>query len=228
MNREQQRLLTDHLASYITRNKKDRIAQVLSKRTTFITLVLEDIYQSQNASAVVRSCDCFGIADVHIIENHNQYFENKNVLQGASKWVSIHRYQPHSKKTTSTKDCLVSLKKAGYRLVGTSPHSGSTKLADYKIIDKTAIVFGTEETGLSDAGASLMDDMISINMVGFTESLNISVSAAICLYVLTSQLRKSRLGWQLSDEQKDILRLQWFRSVVRGSHLIEKNFLNTI
>jgi tRNA (guanosine-2'-O-)-methyltransferase len=216
--------LTSLLRNYVSEHKQKLIEDVLARRTRFLTVVLEDIYQSHNASAVIRSCDCFGVQDVHIIEGRNKYRVNPYVVQGAAKWINVNKYSGE----TSSSDCLAALKQKGYRLVGTTPATaGTIGLKDYQITKKTALIFGTEETGISKASLGMVDDLIQIPMRGFTESFNISVSAAICLYDLTNKLISSGAAWQLSDSEVDEIRLNWFRKIVRSSDALEREFLRT-
>lgn len=220
------REIIDFLSSFITDHKKDLIEEVLSKRTNFITVALEDIYQPHNASAVVRTADCFGIQNVHIIEGRNTYEVNPQVVRGSEKWVSIVKYEGEG---NNTENCFKALKAKGYRLVGTTPHVTGHELRDYKIEQPIALVFGTEETGLSEYAMNEVDDYLRIPMYGFTESFNLSVSAAICLYQLTSELFDSDMDWQLTEEEKEELRLSWYKKVVRRSdslikeHILGKN-----
>ena len=211
------------LSEYVTAHKKGLIEQVLKFRTRFVTVVLEDIYQSQNASAVVRTCDCFGIQDVHIIENENKYKLNPNVVMGASKWVDIHQYNSGE---NNTRDCINQLKKSGYKIVATSPDKQYKSINDYVLSDKTALLFGTEKEGLSEEAFHLADEVIRIPMYGFTESYNLSVSTALCLNVFTTQLQKSLLNWHLTDEEMSEIKLQWYRNIVNKSEFLEKKYLN--
>jgi len=213
---------TSFLSEYVSEHKRKLIELVLAKRTRFLTVVLEDMYHSHNASAVVRSCDCFGIQDVHVIEDRNKYNVNHYVVQGSAKWIDINKYTGEANNKVS---CFTSLKASGYRLVGTSPDSGSMCLQDYKLEGKTALIFGNEETGLSNEAKDMIDDMIHIPMSGFTESLNVSVSAAICLHDLTSKLLSSEYNWQLTDNEKDEIRLDWYSKIVRKSDALEREFL---
>lgn len=220
MAADHQKEIINYLSTFITEHKLALMEDVLSQRTNYITVVLEDIYQPHNASAVVRTADCFGIQQVHIIEGRNQYDVNPQVLRGSEKWVDIIK---HSDSENGTKACFDKLRKDGYKLIGTTPHKDGSDLSEFKFDQPIALVFGTEETGLSEYAMSEVDEYLRIPMRGFTESFNLSVSAAICLYQITGDLHSSEIKWQLSDEEKDIIRLAWYKKVVRRSdHLIEK------
>ncbi|MEQ8424621.1 MAG: RNA methyltransferase, partial [Cyclobacteriaceae bacterium] len=169
--------VSNHLGQYVTDHKKAFIEEVLSQRTRHATLVLEDIYQSQNASAVFRTAECLGIQDIHLIENVGNYTVNKRVLKGADKWLSIFKY---NKEINNTMACFKELKSRGYKILATSPAAALT-LEEIDVTSKIAIVLGNELHGLSDEARDQADFQVRIPMYGFTESLNLSVSAAICV-----------------------------------------------
>jgi len=215
--------LIRHLEQFITERRLHLINRVLSQRTRYITVVLEDIYQSHNASAVLRSCDCFGIQDVHIIENRNTYQVNPDVALGSNKWLTLYKYARNRNNTT---DALAGLKRKGYRIVAVSPHPKGCTPEEFDLHKgKTALVFGTELEGLSADAAAMADETLTIPMVGFTESLNISVTVAILLHQLTERLRKSELPWHLSDTENMQVKLQWLKNSINRSDSIEKSFL---
>jgi len=218
--------ITDHFGQYITDHKKQFIEKVLSERTRHVTLVLEDIYQSQNASAVVRTCECLGLQDIHIIEEDSKYSVNKRVLKGANKWIDLYRYK--MKSFNNTEICFRKLREQGYQILVTDPSPDGVSINEIAVDKKVAVVMGNELKGTSNYALDHADQKIFIPMHGFTESFNISVSAAICLNTLLTKLRESTTTWQLSDEEKETLRLQWYRKVVRRSDLIEQEFLRTI
>lgn len=214
--------LIEMLAEYVTPNKVSLIDQVLDDRTRHLTVVLEDIYQEQNASAVIRTCDCFGIQDLYITEDLHQYNINPNVVRGASKWVNIHQYE---RGPASIKECFKELKSKKYRIVGTTPDQNTASIQSLDISQKTAIIFGTEKRGMSDYAKENVDELIHIPMLGFTESFNISVSAALILSELTNRLRNGEINWELSGTEKDELRLAWYQQIVKRSDLLINNYL---
>jgi tRNA (guanosine-2'-O-)-methyltransferase len=216
----------EHFAQYITEHKKQFIEKVLSERTRHVTLVLEDIYQSQNASAAVRTCECLGVQDIHIIEDGTQYSVNKQVLKGANKWVDLHRHK--LKGFNNTDICFRKLRELGYKIFVTDPSPDGISINEIPVDQKLAIVMGNELEGTSEFAIAQADQKIFIPMHGFTESFNISVSAAICLNTTLTKLRASDVAWQLTEEEKDVLRLQWYRKVVRRSDLIEREFLRSL
>jgi tRNA (guanosine-2'-O-)-methyltransferase len=209
----------DFLATFITDHKRDLMESVLAQRTKFVTVALEDIYQPHNASAVVRTADCFGIQEVHIIEGRNKFETSTQVLRGSGKWVDIIKY---SGEGNNTEACFESLRQKGYTLIGTSPHKEGVSLPDLRIEKPTAFIFGTEETGLSEYAMEHVDDFLRIPMYGFTESFNLSVSAAISLYQIMTYLHKSGIDFHLTAEEKADIRLAWYRKVVRSAAALEK------
>ena len=214
--------LIEYLSSVITEERFAQIQEVLKNRTRYLTVVLEDIYQSQNASAVLRTCDCFGIQDVHIIENKNEYNINPDVVQGASKWLSLNYY---NERENNTLDAINKLKADGYRIVATTPHTNDVNLEEFDINSgKIALIFGTELTGISETVRENADEFLKIPMYGFTESFNISVSAAIILHHLVFILNESGINWKLSHEEAEDILLKWLRITVKKSELVEKRY----
>jgi len=218
-------LIIDHLAQYVSDHKKKTIEEVLDKRTRHLTIVLEDIFQSQNASAVFRTAECFGVQDIHLIENLSKYALNKRVLRGANKWLTIKKHA--QKEKDNSKACLESLKASGYKILATMPSANLT-IQQVDVSNKIAVVMGNELHGLSDTAIALADYKVTIPMFGFTESLNLSVSAAICVHELINRMKASSVDWHLSEEMKKQLRLEWYRKLVRNAEMIERKFLESI
>lgn len=223
MDKKTKIALKDYLFSFITENKKGLIDKVLNSRTRYMTVVLEDLFKSFNANAVIRSADCFGLQDVHLIENKYDYEFNPHVAKGAAKWINIHH---HNELENNTLACLNSLKSKGYRIVATTPHTDDTLLPDFDINKgKFALVFGTEQFGISDIVRQNADEFLRVPMHGFTESYNISVSAALCFYELSNKLQSSDLDWKLTEEEILDIELQWVRKIVTRSEYYERDFL---
>ncbi len=215
--------LLHYLSAVVNPERLSLFNRIIENRTNYITVVLEDIFQPQNASAVLRSCDCLGIQNVHVIENRNEFQVDTEVTMGSSKWLTINK---HSNKKNNSFATVQHLKKMGYRIVATSPHSNEVELPDFDMEKgKIALVFGSELPGISEVIMNEADEFLKIPMYGFTESYNISVSAAIILYHLTEKMRNSQsINWQLSEEDKVDIMLQWIRNSVKKSKLIENRF----
>jgi tRNA (guanosine-2'-O-)-methyltransferase len=216
--------LIQYLQQFVTERRLKLFDSRLENRTRYLTVVLEDIFQPHNASAVLRSCECFGVQDLHIIENRNAYRINPDVALGSYKWLTLKRYNLPGDNTTTA---LMSLKQEGYRIVAAMPHKRDCKLEDFDLSKgKTALAFGSELEGLSPTAVDLADEYIQVPMVGFTESLNISVSAAICIQYLTAGLRKSDLPWGLPEDEKQDLKLTWLKNTIKKSDQIARAFLD--
>ena len=199
-----------------------RFREVLEERTRYITVVLEELYQEQNASAVLRTCDCFGIQDVYVIEGRNKFRENEHIAMGASKWLSIHKFQTDESRQNA---CIEELKRMKYRIVATVPDASAVSLPEFDLNKgPVALMFGTELKGLSQELVSKADEFLYIPMRGFTESFNISVSAGIILHELSHRLHSSKIFWRLTDNEKDDLTLKWLRESVKSSELLESAF----
>jgi len=214
--------LVEYLSGFITENRLKRFGKIIQHRTRHLTVVLEDIYQPHNAAAVLRSCDCFGIQDVHVIENQNKFEANPDVELGSAKWITMIK---HNEKEENTADCIASLKKNGYKIVVTSPHKNDCTIEELDITSKTALFFGTEMRGATPVAFEQADGFVKIPMVGFTESLNISVSAAVTLYTLVSRLKKSGVDWRLTEKEIQEIKLQWIKNSLPKADLLEREFM---
>ena len=215
------KLLT-YLEGFVTDKRKNLFRNILQDRTRHFTVVLEDIYQQHNASAVIRSCDIFGIQDVHVIENKYRSKVSRHIAKGSQKWLTFNRYNEDKNNTI---DCLENLKSKGYQVIATTPHNDSCVLHDFDITKKSAFVFGVEKAGVSDDVMKNADGFLKIPMVGFTESLNISVAAAIVLENLSHKLRNSNLDWALTVEEQQILYASWIEKTIKNVDEIKERFI---
>jgi tRNA (guanosine-2'-O-)-methyltransferase len=212
--------LLEYLENYLTENRSARFIQVLSQRTKHFTVATEDVYQLHNTSAVMRSCDVFGIQELNIVEEVNSKTIDSEIAMGAQKWVDLNRFH-------SVKDCLDSLKQKGYDIVATTPHTNDTLLHEFDITKKSCFFFGRETEGLSQDVIDSADCFLKIPMVGFTESLNISVSAAIILQDVTAKLKQSNIDWQLSETEKNEKRLDWIKKTIKSYDEIVAHYYKT-
>ena len=202
--------------------RNELMDKVIKDRTKYVTVVLENIYQAHNASAVLRSCDCFGIQDVHIIENSYQYELNPHVSLGSAQWLNLQRHNAHDNNTI---DCIDSLKKDGYRIVATTPDPDTVTIHDFDVTKgKFALLFGTEKFGLTQEAFEQADELVRIPMYGFTESFNISVSVSLLLFHFTERIRVEKANWHLTEEEQTDIYLQWFRNTMTNSELVERKF----
>ncbi len=211
-----------YLRQFITDKRYDVLNNILNKRTRHITVALEDINRPHNASAVLRSCDCFGIQDVHIIENRNKLDISGRVTRGAESWLTIQKYKGQGRR--NTEKCIKTLKSKGYKIIAMTPHDPVCELGDLEADDKLALLFGTEKVGLSDTVLKQADKRVVIPMRGFTESFNISVSVALVLFALRAKLEASSIRWELDDREKQELMLEWLRHSIREFEMIEDGY----
>ena len=222
----QKKALLNHLMEFITPKRKALFEKVLHDRTRHITIVLEDIYQPHNASAILRTCDLTGIQDVHIIEDKNIYDVNPDVALGSSKWLNLIKHNNNDEQNTLL--AFKKLREQGYRIVASTPHKHDQDLENIPLDKKIAIVFGTELNGLSEIAIENADEFLKIPMYGFTESYNISVSAALILFTLTNRLRNSEINWHLTEEEKMDILLEWSRRSIKRCDVIERQFLQKL
>ena len=208
------------LQRFLSPERIQKFDAVLAHRTRHFTVAVENLFQSHNASAVMRNCDCFGIQDLHVIANHNQYELSKDVAMGAEKWVDMHSYY---EKENNTQDCIDKIKSQGFQMVATTPHTNDVFLPDFDITKRSAFFFGTERDGLSDIVLDQADAFVRIPMYGFTESYNISVSAALVLHDVVTRLKKSNVNWRLSEEEVLDKKVDWaVKSIRSGEHILKQ------
>jgi tRNA (guanosine-2'-O-)-methyltransferase len=236
--------ILDRLAARLTAHRRERLETVLARRTRWVTLVLEDIFQPHNAAAVLRSCDGFGIQDVHVIENLNPFqlrSRRSNVSMGTERWLTVRRYrattllQPAepgpderhkgtppalpSSPRPATAEALADLRARGYRLAALTLQGSPMDLAEVPLDRPLALLIGTELTGLSDTAHAQADFQVRLPMEGFAQSFNLSVCAAVCLYELTRRLRAPahKIPWPLPLAEKQALLSDWLMRDVPGA-----------
>lgn len=219
MKLKEKKALLDYLLPFVTENKRDKMLAVIKDRTQHITVVLEDILQPHNASAVIRSCEIFGLQDLHVVQEKNKFLVTNGIAMGASKWIDMQQYN-------EIDACIQTLKDDGYRIVATTPHTDACLLPDLPVDKKLALVFGTEGSGISSRVMEQADEFVKIPMFGFTQSFNVSVSVALCLYDTVMRLHNSSINWQLNETQKIDTLLLWARKVLRNADALEKTFFD--
>ena len=203
--------LHQFLAQFLTEERLARFEDVLAHRTRHLTLVLENVFHAHNASACLRTCDCLGIQDVHIIETRNAFEPNDDIALGSGQWLTTRRFHATSDEDSPTADCIADLRQAGYRILATSPLQNSLPLHEDTATEKTAVIFGAEQLGVSQTAIDQADDLVHIPMYGFTESFNISVSVALVFQQLLNRVREHGDAWQLTETEKQELREKWVR-----------------
>jgi tRNA (guanosine-2'-O-)-methyltransferase len=212
------------LKEHATQDRWNLFQKVVHERTRHVTIALEDLYQPHNASAILRTCDCFGVQDVHIIENRNTYLVNPEVALGSSHWLSL--FEHNANEGDNSIGCLEYLKTAGYKTVATSPHVDGFTPEDLPLDKPVAILMGTEGKGLSEQMIEQSDYKLQIPMHGFTESFNISVSAAMILHRLTTRIRSEEIDFRLRPEEQEELLLKWLKKSIRNSDHILAEYMS--
>lgn len=186
-----------------------------------VRIVLEDIYQPHNASAVVRSADAFGVQNLYLCENRNRYRVNPDVALGAQNWVNLFRFREDPKN--NTRNCLNHLKSQSYTVIATTLSERAVPMDNLKIPERAALVFGTEEEGVSETVESMADEHMIIPMAGFTQSFNISVSVAISLQHFFAHYKHNKQILKLDEAQEAFTRLKWLKNTVaRGEIHLKK------
>jgi tRNA (guanosine-2'-O-)-methyltransferase len=216
--------LTQYLESFLTEDRKSLLHKVLENRTRHVTVVVEDLFQTQNISAVMRSCECVGIQDIHIVEGENDFQIHKAIAMGADKWLTIKHYP---KENNPMLTCINDLKAKGYTIVATLPDDNSCFLEELPLEKPVAFLFGTELTGLSKEAITVADRTVKIPMYGFTTSFNISNSVAIIVSYCIEKLRKSQIDWHLTQDEKEELLFDWVQKSLNKPELLVKRFLDT-
>jgi tRNA (guanosine-2'-O-)-methyltransferase len=216
--------LLDFLQGFLMQERINRFEEILAQRTRHLCVVLENTIDSQNINAVMRSAECFGIQDVHIINKGIKYKPAKKVLQGSDRWLTVNSYKDEE---NSTLNCIQNLKSKGYKIIATTPHINDKSVSELDISGPIAVFFGQEREGISSVVQENADEFVIIPMQGFTESFNISAAAAIMLYELSKNIRSNdSIKWQLSEEEKFDLRAKWTLQSIYKPELIIQRFLS--
>ena len=200
------RLLIRQRGAQLTDARLARMGSVAGERTRHLCVVLEEVYQGHNASAILRTCDCFGVQDVHAIEQRNRFKANDEIALGSAQWLDVQRWNAANGGRAA---CLAHLRARGFRIVVTSLGENTTTLEELPLEAPLALCFGTEKEGITPDLLAEADHRVRIPMHGFTQSFNVSVSAALCLHTLTTRLRHSSIPWRLSADERDRLLARW-------------------
>lgn len=213
------------LYEIISQNKREMFDRIAAERTRHVSVVLENVYQEHNASAIVRSCDCFGIQDLHVIEKGNKYKVQRDIALGAGRWVDMHNY---GEGESPTAQCLSTLKERGYSIIATTPHHNDSTIYELPLDQPIALVFGTERRGISQEVVEMADGFVRLPMYGFTESFNVSVSVALALQALRQRLEQSAVNWKLSPNQQELLKIHWCCKILNGGWAIEQRIRESL
>ncbi len=217
MNQRLYEILSEHL----TERKRNLFDDVANHRTRYITLILEDLYQAQNTSAIQRSAESWGLQDLYIIENAHSFTHHRRVAKGAYDWLDIHRF---NESIDNSKSCIEHLKENGYQIVVTALHENAIDPDQLDLNKKTAVLMGTELTGASETAMKMADHFLKIPTCGFTESLNVGAAAAVIVHDLTRRMKREKKQWQLSDEEKLLLKIKWAKKSIHWSKYLTDMF----
>lgn len=200
----------EDLALRMTEERCAKLDAVLSRRTRHFTLVLEDLYDPHNISAIIRTCEVFGIQNVHIIEELNSYRINRDILKGALKWMTIRRYKQRA-------TCMRLLREQGFRIAVASTNT-TTTLSELDLTVPIAFYLGTELAGNHPDTLAQADVEFILPQYGITESLNVSVAAGVLLARVDEWMSRSggRALWTLKEGEREALRREWFERQVFG------------
>ena len=199
----------DYLTKFITEERQEVLRRTLEQRTHYMRIMTENMFHPQNASAIMRHCEAFGVQQIHTVEDRCKFDPSVNIVRGTQKWVDVEHHD-------NTKEALAALKAEGYRIVATTPHRCSSTPETFDVTKgKFALVFGTEHAGISDEVIEAADEFLMIPMCGMVESLNVSASAAILIYMLSERIRQQTDNWQLSQAESLKLLTRWTMSSVR-------------
>lgn len=221
MKKKQQEILS-YFQKFISDHKIQLFDQKTLDRTRHFTFVLEDLFHPHNASAILRTCDCMGIQDVHMIENNHQFVNEKDISLGSKKWLDVYQ---HNDFDTSSPSCIDKLKEDGYKIAVLNPHQEDVLIQDYPIDNKTAFILGAEKSGLTEYSLKNADVHIKVPMYGFTESYNVSVTAALTMYDVIQRMRKSEMDWRLNEDDQWKLKMAWTIRSTRASNDIIRHFI---
>lgn len=218
----------EYLRGFVLPERFESLTRRLDFRTRYLVMCLEDIYYPHNASAVIRSSEAFGVQEIHAVERTVRFAPNKHIVRGTDQWLDI-------RKWNDSETLVAHLRSRGYRIAVTAPPRPDAETdgrrvnftpSDFDVAAGPFAVFmGTEKSGISEGLMAAADAVISIPMVGFAESLNISVSAAIVAQRLAERVRdpESGIAWRLEPDDRDRLLYRWLcRSVRDYRRILER------
>lgn len=206
----------EYLKGFLTPARLEKIERQSAKSSDYILPIVEDIYQFRNAAAIVRSVEACGFHKVVALEQNNVFDPNLRVTKGADIWVEVEKMP---RNITS----LQTIRDRGYKIVAVSPERNATMLPDYQPKEPVALVFGTEWEGATDELLDFADETLAIPMYGFTQSFNVSVAAAICMYDLKQKLLTSNQDYLLNEEKRTKLKIRWAtNSIPSGQEILDK------
>jgi tRNA (guanosine-2'-O-)-methyltransferase len=207
-------MTTEHWSELLRPERIERLRGVVSRRTSQVTMLLEAVDKGHNQSAILRTCEAFGHVDVHIVRNaEGQPFSpSKGITQGSDKWLRLHQHD-------SISDAIGELKSQGFQVFASRLDERARPLPELDLTGKVALVMGNERDGISDEVAELCDATYMIPMLGFVQSFNVSVAAALSMYeVYRQRLDKYGANGDLTEEEQEGL----------FEHFVERSLENRV
>ena len=207
------RLSNDQFELYLSIVGEDRAARleaVLDGRTRDLALVFESIHDTHNISAVLRTADAFGIQSVHIVDPHGDFEPSRKITQGCHKWLDL---AVHPDPPTAVE----ALRSTGHRLLAATLEGDPAPLPEVNLQGRVALVFGNERDGLTPEMVAACDSTFFVPMRGFSQSLNLSVAAAVTL----QHARAARAWPPLPPEEREQLRRHWYKLSAKQTERIE-------
>jgi tRNA (guanosine-2'-O-)-methyltransferase len=205
----------------ITPNKVGLFEKIAPQRSRHLVVGLENIQQDHNASAIMRTMDCLGFQELHLIEKNNNYQFQRDIALGAARWLDVVQHQQEPEPVL---DSIAHLRQKGYQIVATSPHINASTPQNIDLTQPIALFFGAEKHGISQELSANADAFLHIPMHGFTESFNLSVSAALVLSALRTRLEASSIDWLLSSTAQTELKISWCERILNGGPQLAQKF----
>ena len=207
------------LSGFMLPARYDVLRRTVAMRTRYMTILAENTFHPQNAAALIRHCEAFGLQQMHTVETFCRFNPSAAIVRGTDRWVDIRRHG-------STAEALAALRAEGYRIVATTPHREDTTPESFDVgRGRFALVFGTEHAGISEEVLASADEFLRIPMCGMVESLNVSASAAILIYMLSERMRRQVEGWNMTAAEQAATLYGWMgRSVKDSEKILKRTF----
>ena len=207
------------LSGFMLPARYDVLRRTVAMSTRYMTILAENTFHPQNAAALIRHCEAFGLQQMHTVETFCRFNPSAAIVRGTDRWVDIRRHG-------STAEALAALRAEGYRIVATTPHREDTTPESFDVgRGRFALVFGTEHAGISEEVLASADEFLRIPMCGMVESLNVSASAAILIYMLSERMRRQVEGWNMTAAEQAATLYGWMcRSVKDSEKILKRTF----
>lgn len=207
------------LAEFMLPERYDVLRRTVAMRMRYMTILAENTFHPQNAAALIRHCEAFGLQQMHTVETVCRFNPNAAIVRGTDRWVDIRRHR-------STAEAIAALRGEGYRIVATTPHREDTTPESFDVTrGRFALVFGTEHAGISEEVLASADEFLRIPMCGMVESLNVSASAAILIYMLSERMRRQVEGWNMTAAEQAATLYGWMcRSVKDSEEILRRKY----